>query len=420
MMMSHRYSLILLALAGVVLAGGFVSLGPGPSGIALGEDSLQANDTDNPGQVQAQTVLESHRASHRSHFSRVVQFMPLYSIASGDRTSVFLLNMFADTIPVTLTAYDNYGNPYTLFEHQVEPRTHLELSLNQALASAGSRYLEGSLTIQYRGEDSTVSAWAVLQRGSHATEIPFRVASQFQSTTLRAFWDRQPLSHMATGVPTYAVMNTASIPLTFSVTIQAGRETSVSNHRLQPHASRVFTMAQNFASGSVVIEHQGLPGDLVGAGLLEGSGLVAPLPVVDPATLQSSKHHALRVPTTGWLRTWLTLSNPTVRSQTATLSAYDPVSGARLARITQAVGAETVKTVSLVTLLRQSRLHPAERSPYHHRTPGEPAIPSGLGSQAEPIRTGPKHSHLPGQPGSPQRDLPLVEWEPREPCRPLG
>ena len=110
-------------------------------------------------------------------------------------------------------------------------------------------------------------------------------------------------------------------------------------------------MPQNFASGSVVIEHQGLPGDLVGAGLLEGSGLVAPLPVVDPATLQSSKHHALRVPTTGWLRTWLTLSNPTVRSQTATLSAYDPASGRRLARITQAVGAETVKTVSLVTLL---------------------------------------------------------------------
>ena len=156
---------------------------------------------------------------------------------------------------------------------------------------------------------------------------------------------------MATGIPTYAVMNTASIPLVFSVTIQAGGETSVSNHRLQPHASRVFTMAQNFASGSVVIEHQGLPGDLVGAGLLEGSGLVAPLPVVDPATLQSSKHHALRVPTTGWLRTWLTLSNPTVRSQTATLSAYDPASGHRLARITQAVGAETVKTVSLVTLL---------------------------------------------------------------------
>ena len=204
--------------------------------------------------------------------------------------------------------------------------------------------------IQYQGEASTLSAWAVLERGSHATEIPFSVASQFQSTTLRAFWDRQPLRHMANGIPTYAVMNTASIPLTFSVTIQAGSERRVSNYRLQPNARRVLTMPQNAESGSLVIEHQGLPGDLVGAGWLEGSGLVAPLPVVDPATLQSSKHHALRVPTTGWLRTWLTLSNPTVRSQTATLSAYDPVSGARLARITQTVGAETVETVSLVTL----------------------------------------------------------------------
>ena len=345
-----RFSWILLALAGVVLAGGFVSLGPGPFGIALGEDSQQANDTDNPGQVQAQAALEAHRAAHRSNFARVVQYMPAYSIASGDRTSIFLLSMFADPISVTVTAYDIYGRPYPLFDHVVEPRTHLELSLNQALASAGSRYLQGSVSIEYQGEASTVSAWAVLERGSHATEIPFSVASQFQSTTLRAFWDRLPLRHMANGIPTYAVMNTASIPLTFSVTIEAGSESSLSNHRLQPNARRVLTMPQNAESGSLVIQHQGLPGDLVGAGLLEGNGLVAPLPVVDPATLESSKHHALRVPTSGWLRTWLTLSNPTVRSQTATLSAYDPVSGARLARITQTVGAETVETVSLVTL----------------------------------------------------------------------
>ena len=72
--------------------------------------------------------------------------------------------------------------------------------------------------------------------------------------------------------------------------------------------------------------------------------------MVDPATLQSTRHHALRVPTTEQ-RTWLTLSNLVVRSQTATLSAFDPVSGRRLARITQTVGAETVNTVSLVTLL---------------------------------------------------------------------
>ena len=102
--------------------------------------------------------------------------------------------------------------------------------------------------------------------------------------------------------------------------------------------------------GTLVIEHRGVAGDLVCAGLLEGSGLVAPLPVVVPAALESSKHHALRVPTTGWLRTWLTLANPTVRSQTATLSAYDPASGRRLARITRTVRAETVETVSLVTL----------------------------------------------------------------------
>ena len=260
--------------------------------------------------------------------------------------------MFADTIPVTLTAYDNYGNPYTLFEHQVEPRTHLELSLNQALASAGSRYLEGSLTIQYRGEDSTVSAWAVIQRGSHATEIPFSVPSQFRSTTLRAFWDTHPLSNVASGVPVYAVMNTATVPVEYSVTVRSERQqTTVRNFRLQPNARNLFRVPSNHKKGMLVIEHRGVAGDLVCGGLLEGSGLLAPLPVVVPAALESSKHHALRVPTTGWLRTWLTLANPSARSQTARLSAYDPASGRRLGRITQAVGAETVETVSLVTLL---------------------------------------------------------------------
>ena len=352
MTMLHRFPWILLALAGAILAGGFVSLGPAPSGIALGEDSHQASDTDNPGQVQAQTALESHRAAHRSHFARVVQFMPFYSIASGDRTSVFLLNMFADTIPVTLTAYDIYGNPYTLFEHQVAPRTHLELSLNQALGSAGSRYHQGSLTIQYRGEDSTVSAWAVLQRGSHATEIPFSVPGQFRSTTLRGFWDTHPLSSVASGVPVYAVMNTATVPVEYSVTVRSERQgTTVRRFRLQPNASRLFRVPGNRGKGSLVIQHRGVAGDLVCAGLLEGSGLLAPLPVAVPAALQSSKHHALRVPTTGWLRTWLTLANPSARSQTATVSAYDPASGRRLGRITLAVGSETVETVSLATLL---------------------------------------------------------------------
>ena len=352
MTMLHRFPWILLALAGAFWAGGFVSLGPAPSGIALGEDSRQASDTDNPGQVQALASLEAHRAAHRSHFSRVVQFMPFYSIASGDRASVFLLNMFADTIPVTLTAYDSYGNPYTLFEHQVEPRTHLELSLNRALASAGSRYHQGSLTIQYRGQDSTVSAWAVLQRGSHATEIAFSLPSQFRSTTLRGFWDTHPLGSVASGVPVYAVMNAATVPVEYSVTVRSERQgTTVRRFRLQPNASRLFRVPGNRSKGSLVIEHRGVAGDLVCAGLLEGSGLLAPLPVVVPAALESSRHHALGVPTTGWLRTWLTLFNPSARSQTATVSAYDPASGRRLGRITQAVGSERVETVSLATLL---------------------------------------------------------------------
>ncbi len=59
-------------------------------------------------------------------------------------------------------------------------------------------------------------------------------------------------------------------------------------------------MPVDIQKGSLVIEHQGLPGDLVGAGLLQGriggKLALAPLPVVDPARLDSTRHHVLRVP----------------------------------------------------------------------------------------------------------------------------
>ena len=75
-MRTLRSRLVLLSLVGVVLVVGFVLLGPGPSVIALGEDSAEADETVNQGQASAQAALEAHRSAHRSSFARVVQFMP--------------------------------------------------------------------------------------------------------------------------------------------------------------------------------------------------------------------------------------------------------------------------------------------------------------------------------------------------------
>ncbi len=281
--------------------------------------------------------------------------------------------MFADPIRVNLTAYNSQGRPYPLLDQVVEPRTHLELSLNRALDSAPPEFLQGSLSLEYRGEASTVSAWAVLQRGGHATEIPFSTASQYQSTTLRAFWDTRPLGDSASMVPTYAVVNTASTPLDYSVTIAGERGT----RRLGPQARQVIRVPVDIQKGSLVIEHQGLPGDLVGAGLLQGriggKLALAPLPVVDPARLDSTRHHVLRAPSTGQRRTWLTLYNPTAVSQRATLSAFDATRGRRLARKRQSIAAGRVQTVRLDALLAEAEgtLPKEVRLRIDH--PGDPA-----------------------------------------------
>ncbi len=174
-------------------------------------------------------------------------------------------------------------------------------------------------------------------------------------------------------VPTYAVVNTASTPLDYSVTIAGERGT----RRLGPQARQVIRVPVDIQKGSLVIEHQGLPGDLVGAGLLQGriggKLALAPLPVVDPARLDSTRHHVLRAPSTGQRRTWLTLYNPTAVSQRATLSAFDATRGRRLARKRQSIAAGRVQTVRLDALLAEAEgtLPKEVRLRIDH--PGDPA-----------------------------------------------
>ncbi len=350
-MASRGLCLVLSLLAEVVLIG-LLLLGPGLSVIVLGESSGENERTINQGQIGARAALEAHRAVHRRQFTEVVQFMPVYSITSGDRTSVFLLSLFADPIQVKMTVYDSQGRPFPLIEHRLEPRTHFELSLNQALASAPPGFSQGSLCLEYRGEASTLLAWAVLRRGSHATEVPFRVAGQFKSTILRSFWDRLPLDKDFDAIPTYYLVNTTAGPIEYSTSIENGeRKSTGQDHSLGPRSWEVITVPHHLKKGSLVIRHGGLPGDLMCAGFLQGQTVISPLPVVDPAMPESGRRHALRVKSSQQWTTWLTIANPTPTSQTATLSVFDPISGKRLVGKKQRVAAGKLKTVKLAALL---------------------------------------------------------------------
>ena len=355
-MASRGLCLVLSLLAEVVLIG-LLLLVPGLSVIVLGENSGQNERTINQGRIGARAALEAHRAVHRRQFTDVVQFMPVYSIASGDRTSIFLLSLFADPIQVKMTVYDSQGRPFPLMEYRLEPRTHFELSLNQALVSAPPGFSQGSLCLEYRGEASTLLAWAVLRRGSHATEVPFRVAGQFKSTILRSFWDRLPLDKDIDAIPTYYLVNTTAGPIEYSTSIENGERKSTGQDRsLGPRSWEVITVPHHLKKGSLMIRHGGLPGDLMCAGFLQGQMVISRLPVVDPATLESGRRHALRVKSSQQRTTWLTIANPTSSGKTATLSILDPT-GKRLAGKKQRVAAGKLKTVKLVALLdRRDRL----------------------------------------------------------------
>ncbi len=106
-------------------------------------------------QVQART--EAHRQQHRDNFHPVSLFLPYYSIAPGTQTSLYLMNMFSDPITVRITVFSPRGQAYFPIYQEVEPNTYADVSLNEVLANAGRRFVDGSVKVEYLGQPMLMS-----------------------------------------------------------------------------------------------------------------------------------------------------------------------------------------------------------------------------------------------------------------------
>ena len=141
-----------------------------------------------------ETMTEAHRQSHRDNFRPVSLFLPYYLIAPGVETSVSVLNRFSDSFVVRLTAFASQGEALSPIELEIAGGSQKTISLNEIFFESGSAFGNGSIRIDYLGEERLLDAWAVVRTVSHAISIPFADPARVRSTTTRSFWDTRPFA----------------------------------------------------------------------------------------------------------------------------------------------------------------------------------------------------------------------------------
>ena len=309
-------------------------------------------------------MTEAHRQSHRDNFRPLSLFLPYYSIAPGVRTSVSVLNRFSDSFVVVLTALTSQGEALLSVDLKIAGGSHTSLSLNEVLAHAESEFVDGSVRIDFWGEEWSIGAWAVVKAGSQATEIPFIDSGKIQSTRAQSFWDTRSLDKTHRIEPVYALLNTSDSVLAYSATVATSANSieKIYQGKLQPHAVEILSPGNgttDLAAGSITIEHDGRPGDLISIGLLQGESFLSPLPVFDPQADASTQYYAARMPirTTDSqgravsTRALLSAFNSTPKQQEASVFVFDPETGEELISHEGILAPGSVNSLDIAELL---------------------------------------------------------------------
>ena len=311
-----------------------------------------------------EAMTEAHRQNHRDNFHPVSLFLPYYSIAPGVETSVSVLNRFSDSFVVTLTAFSANGEAHSPINLEIAGSSQASVLLNEVLSDAGTEFVDGSVRLDYPGEEQLLSAWAVLRTESQATEIPFTDPSQIQSRNAHSFWDTRPFDKGSRIEPVYVLLNCSDSVLEYSATVVTSADGNEESYegKLPPQTVDLLLPIrghEEFAAGSIIIDHDGLPGDLISIGLLQGESFLNSLPVFHPETHVSTQYHSVRMP----IRTTDSLGNPvamrglvsafnsTQEHQEATVLVFDPNTGEELTRHAEILDPAGVKTLDIGDLL---------------------------------------------------------------------
>jgi hypothetical protein len=318
-------------------------------------------------------------------------FMPYYSIQGDLSTSVFLMNPIADTISVTVTALDGHGAELPLGTYGIEPRHHLELSLNRLLRGFERELGTGSLRLSLLGDGDRLQGWTVLMaRDGQTFEIPIASPEKATATGFYSFWDLSGPALTDGRAVRFEVLNTSSEPRRIDVTTQRKGHAAGETLVLPPRARLQLDAIDRRPLGDrgwIKLRHDGSPGDVVTVGLVVGPHPIATLPLVSLGEAsERRRYESMPLPRadassegrSGVGDTELVLFRPGAPGdpvQPVTIEALDAASGSVLGSATTHLAPGEIRSVSLRRTLPVATATDA-RDP--------PAPPVHLGAAARP------------------------------------
>ncbi len=252
--------------------------------------------------AEAERLRDGRRAAARE----VEQVAAYYSIAQGQNTDLYLLNLISDPVGVEVSVVNPAGQRLGLGTFTVAANQHTVLSLRKWLGSTSEEFSEGSLWLRYLGDLDTVQAWAVHREGDQKFEVPLVSPEELGGQELLSFW--------AAGAGARAqqyLVNVSAVPVQIVVT--EGNEASVRQRfsgTLDPGEQLALRSRQ--ARGWMRVLFDGPEGALLGAGFLMESVAVAVAPLIWSAPgnsdIEDVVHIAVRLPEG---KSQLAIFNPT-------------------------------------------------------------------------------------------------------------
>jgi hypothetical protein len=227
------------------------------------------------------------------------QFAPYYTVGNGFMAMLMLNNATQVGYFVRVTLYSLDGQPAELPAIHLRPHEIKEVDLNEWVAGLGTKFMSGSLRLDYRGIAYALGAMVMMVNEVERVELDVlaRHSFEFKSGRLEAVWWAPEQSAQVQ----FVVENTTDTQVggKLSLVDVDGTGIKALELNLSPHETKVYKLSEaldegrrhSATLGGISIEHQGKAGDLRAQCFIlrRNKGFSASLQFEDPKNFTDSR-----------------------------------------------------------------------------------------------------------------------------------
>ncbi len=204
------------------------------------------------------------------------------------KVRLLLNSRFVEAVPLEVRMTSLSGEVLVVANEYLEPRSTLEVDLLAALSRVGHRFQPSSVQVSFFGDKEMIQAWLLTSGWSGLLETPLASQSDESSWQWISFWDTRLYGEVEPAKPRLSFVNIEATPvkLTFDLSIP-GQEGERSQIEIPALGTYLWQPAGDSSPsrGSVQIEHDGAPGQVMATGYLQGPRFLASLPLVSSSSV---------------------------------------------------------------------------------------------------------------------------------------